>query len=135
MEVVVIVTANLRIHVQQPQGPAYQADVKVYQTISGKQTVITSGKTDEQGIFYAQNLITPEKELSLQRNTQIRPYAQYHIEVSINGYETEVIRNIQVFENETSSITIFIKENKTNDKKRNIQNIGEHSLFLGDYYA
>lgn len=135
MEVVVIATTNLRIQVKQQYSPVYNADVKLYQTISGKQSIITSGKTDEQGMFYAQNLITPPKELSLQKDVQIRPYAQYHIEVSLNGYDTEVIRNIQVFEDNDSLLTIQISESETNIPKRNIQNLGDHRLFQGDIYA
>lgn len=132
---VIIATANLRIQVKQQYGSANNADVKLYQTISGKQALITSGKTNEQGMFYAQNLATPPKELSLQKDVQIRPYAQYHVEVSQNGYDTEVIRNIQVFEDNDSILTIQISESETNIPKRNIQNLGEHRLFQGDNYA
>ena len=132
---VVIATANLRIQVKQEEDVSIDANVKVYQTISGKQSFITSGVTDTQGMFYANDLNTPEKELSFRKNTQMKPYAQYHVEVSKNGYHTEVIRNIQVFEGNDSMITIQLKKASNNLIQRHIQNIKEHRLFEGEDYA
>lgn len=132
---VVIATGNLRIQVQQLDGTGANANVKLYQTILGKQTLITSGNTNAQGMFYARNLNTPPKELSLRKDNQIRPYAQYHVEVTQNGYDTEVIRNIQVFADNDSLLTVPITKSTTSVPKRNIQNIGEHQLFQGEQYA
>ena len=62
--------------------------------------------SDDEGRSDEVVLPCPERELSLEEYNDIRPYAVYHVDVTLDGYIPQSFRNVQIFAEETSVLTV-----------------------------
>ena len=59
-------------------------------------------RTDVSGQTEVVDLDTPPLELSLNESNELKPYANYDVEVDAEGYEVENIENVEILSNELS---------------------------------
>lgn len=110
--------------------PIEDATVSISYT-GDSEDVINEQRTDEYGRVLEQNLSTPPIEWSLDENNIEMPYAEYSIQVSAEGYESENISGIQVL-SETSSVQhVRLQKNTPDGRGENIV-IPAHTLY-GQY--
>lgn len=57
-------------------------------------------RTDVSGQTEVVDLDTPPLELSLNESNELKPYANYDVEVDAEGYEVENIENVEILSNE-----------------------------------
>ncbi|MDD6467087.1 MAG: peptidoglycan-binding protein [Erysipelotrichaceae bacterium] len=62
--------------------------------------------TDEEGKTVELELPCPERELSLEEYNDVRPYALYHVDISLEEYVDQQFRNVQIFADELSILTV-----------------------------
>lgn len=93
-------------------------------------------RTDAQGVSDPIALEAPDPWLSYDRWQREMPYATYHVEVRMEGYNTEERQGIQIFADQSSTLYVAMKPSSTKEPGRNIQVIDEHRLFdAGEPYA
>ena len=83
--------------------PIPSATIRVFnQSLTIDETMYS----DDEGRSEEVLLPCPERELSLEQYNDVRPYAVYHVDVSLEGYIPQSFRNVQVFAEETSILTV-----------------------------
>lgn len=80
--------------------PVQNADVKIFYTLD-PETVLEEVKTNENGQTQILTLPTPPVELSLEPQ-EIRPYAEYNISVTAQGYEPITVTASELLADEIS---------------------------------
>lgn len=84
-------------------------------------------RTDVSGQTEVVDLGTPPLELSLDESNDLKPYANYDVEIDAAGYETENIENVEVLSNELSIQNVKMRKVE-GDEVENI-NIPPHTLY------
>lgn len=75
-------------------------------------------------------LYTPSIQLSFDEDALLQPYETYHIEVRKNGYQTCVVKNLQLFADEKSYIPIALEPTVELSNVKNTETIIEdHPLY------
>ena len=86
--------------------------------------------TDSSGQTEEVTLEAPPEELSLSVNNNIKPYAEYTVDVSAPGYENTDVSGIEIFAN-TGSVQRIVLPRAVGDETENIV-IPDHTLY-GNY--
>lgn len=122
----------LRINVFSALGiiPVPNADVQIAAT-DNPQQILASLTTDESGLTEEITLPTPPLSLSLSPS-DIRPYAEYNIEVTAEGYEPVQIFGSQLLAGEYSLQSVRMNPLETTQENEKIVVIPPHTLF-GDF--
>lgn len=84
--------------------------------------------SDLEGLSPIISLETISNELSLDENNRQRPYVTYQVECMFEGYTTELIQGIQIFEDELSYLPIQFIPDKERINERNLNLIVDHHL-------
>lgn len=84
-------------------------------------------RTDVSGQTEVVDLSTPPLELSLDESNDLKPYANYDVEIDAEGYETENIENVEILSNELSIQNVKMRKVE-GDEVENI-NISPHTLY------
>lgn len=84
--------------------------------------------TDLEGLSPIIPLETVSRDLSLDENNRTRPYETYHVECSLENYITEIIQNIQIFQDELSTLPINLIPDRERIRDKNISLIVDHHL-------
>ena len=84
--------------------------------------------TDLEGLSPIITLETVNRDLSLDENNRDRPYVPYNVEVMLENYTTELIQNVQIFEDELSYLPIHLIPDKRRITDKNISLIVDHHL-------
>lgn len=98
-------TGKIRVQVYAAQQavPLEGARVHIYNT---GQTIDETVWTDVSGVTEDLTVPCPERDLSLDMDNDIRPYAIYQIDVELDEYTPYSARNVQVFADETSLLEV-----------------------------
>ena len=132
MEVVFIKKGYLRIEtVDGTSKPVSDVLIQVYHTDMSKENCVFTAYTDQNGRIVDIELETPDISLS-QFESSERPYAQYHVAVSKDGYDIEERRNVQVFPGTVSTLFIQLNNAKNDFQRRNVIIFEDHKLFRGE---
>ncbi|MBQ9840788.1 MAG: peptidoglycan-binding protein [Erysipelotrichaceae bacterium] len=83
--------------------PISSATIRIFNQALTIDEVVYS---DDEGRSDEVVLPCPERELSLEEYNDIRPYAVYHVDVTLDGYIPQSFRNVQIFADETSILTV-----------------------------
>lgn len=105
----------------------FNAPIKNAQvTISYDQDTIDKISTNESGQTTDVVLQTPDIELSLDKNSTVMPYANYNVEVTAEGYNTERVENVELLADRTA-----VQNIRLNRSERGITdiNISPHTLY------
>ena len=84
-------------------------------------------RTDVSGQTEVVDLDTPPLELSLNESNELKPYANYDVEVDAEGYEVENIENVEILSNELSIQNVKLR--KTEGEGVENINISPHTLY------
>ena len=96
---------------------------------------------DADGFAEATDLPAPDASYSLdEANTTVRPYSLYGIEAALDGWQTTVIDNVQVFDGQATVARISLlpagalptSARSSGDVDPDVVTIPPHSLFTGD---
>ena len=82
-------------------------------------------RTDMNGQTSTIELNAPNKEFSLIPQNKVKPYSTYNVKVSKNGLNTVIIKNVEVFSEETSIQKVFLHK----VSKTEIIDLPEHCLW------
>ena len=83
--------------------PISSASIRIF---NQAQTIDVVVYSDDEGRSDEVVLPCPEKELSLEEYNDVRPYALYHVDVTLEGYIPQSFRNVQIFADEVSILTV-----------------------------
>ncbi len=102
--------------------PVANARVTVFTGDWRDMNVIDSDFTDQSGKTKVFTLPTPQKQLSLESDNTIQPYALYNMMVSAEGYLDNIHLNIPVFSGVTSvqGSNLMLKETAGANMENNI---------------
>ena len=129
MEVVFITKGYLRIEAtNEHQQPVSNALIQIYHTDMSPENCIFTARTDESGRFGDVQLEAPDISYSQIQSTQ-RPYAQYHVAVTADGYDIEERRNVQVFPEVGSTLYVQMQTSVDGFQRRNVIIFEDHKLF------
>lgn len=84
--------------------------------------------TNLEGLSPIIPLETITRDLSLDENNRERPYVTYNVECMLDGYTTELIQGVQIFEDEISYLPIQLVPDRERINDRNISLIVDHHL-------
>ena len=84
-------------------------------------------RTDVSGQTEVVDLDTPPLDLSLNESNELKPYANYDVEVDAEGYEVENIENVEILSNELSIQNVKLR--KTEGEGVENINISPHTLY------
>ena len=84
--------------------------------------------TNLEGLSPIITLDTISREYSLDENNRERPYVTYNVECMLEGYTTELIQGVQIFEDEISYLPIQLVPDKERINEKNISLISDHHL-------
>lgn len=130
MEVVDLPRGYLRIEVYNEQlEPVSNARVTIYDGNRMMHEVVCE-RTNGAGQCQEIALEAPHISLSQQSTTARRPYSTYTVEVAHVEYDTEVIKNVQIFADSGSTLPVELKKKKETPG-RNETDLGEHKLYTG----
>ena len=120
---VVLVTAVRSLY------PIKNALVSVFSGENETRENIISVYTDESGKTEPIYLSAPDRELSLQSENKVLPYAEYNVEVKAEGYVDSIFLNIPVFEGITSlqRANMLLLETAGEQKGPIIYNVSENA--------
>lgn len=105
--------------------PVDEARIKVFT----KDKQIEELVTDSSGTTLSVDLKCPDKEFSLISDSTIKPYAEYDVEVSINGFEPVHIEGVEILADTTAIQRVNLnKSQEIFAPERTIQ-IPEHTLW------
>ena len=82
--------------------PVKNAKVTIFSGDPQNMDIIDSALTDDSGRTKLFSLPTPEKNLSLQEDNTLLPYAVYNMQIEADGYVKNIHLNIPVFSGVTS---------------------------------
>lgn len=99
--------------------------------ITGENTDINE-TTDISGKTREIPLNAPSREFSLTPQSNVQPYSEYNLSVSIPGLESAIIEGVQIFDGETSIQKVFLNSIEGSLQKTDISDIDPHVLW-GDY--
>ncbi len=99
---------------------------------NGEETVIEELRTDNSGQSPEIELNSPPVDLSLQPETEVKPYAEYTLRISRSGFETKQIDGVQIFSDSTAlqNVDLYPLESTENPTEEII--IKPHTLW-GDF--
>ena len=115
----------INVFKENDSSPVSGAEIKII----GEKTDLAIS-TDSNGKTDKITLNTPDKELSLTPQHEVKPYAEYTIDVKKPGLKHTIIEGIEVFEGENSIQNVYLKED-TGDKPEYIE-LPPHVLW-GNY--
>ena len=85
--------------------------------------------SDEEGKTPSIPLYAPDIALSLDEESDVRPYETYSVEMRASGFEVMEIQNVQVFAEESSYLPVHpIPTRRQVFEGRDISNIPDHHL-------
>ena len=84
--------------------------------------------TDLEGLSPIIPLETVNRDLSLNEDNRERPYETYNVECSLEDYTTELIQNVQIFQDELSTLPINLVPDRERVRDKNISLIVDHHL-------
>lgn len=103
---------------------------------------LTRLTTDADGYAEAADLPAPDASYSLdEANTTVRPYALYGIEAALDGWQTTVLDNVQVFDGQATVARLALlpvgalpaaARAPSGEADTEVVTIPPHSLFTGD---
>ena len=99
--------------------------------ITGENTDINE-TTDISGKTREIPLNAPSREFSLTPQSNVQPYSEYNLSVSMPGLESAIIEGVQIFDGETSIQKVFLNSIEGSLQKTDISDIDPHVLW-GDY--
>lgn len=122
---------NLKVSVATPDGalPIENAIVRVTDKVSNN--IIEEGRTNNSGQIEDILLEAPPEEYSLDENSDEKGYSEYDMTVIAEGYETTVIKNVQIMPNETAIQNVIVGT-RSNGVDTNYIEI-EDIVVAGDY--
>ncbi len=98
---------------------------------SAPNDVIENLTTDISGSTESIKLPAPNIDLSLTANNEIRPYSEYNITVSAEGYEPGTITGSEILADTLSIQRVRLTRSEANNPQNDV-NIPDHTLY-GDY--
>lgn len=123
---------GLRVFATTKQGffPVDGARVTIALT-SDPSVILQSGITDSSGQTKLFELSAPPRELSLDPENTIKPYAEYTVSIDKSGFEPVVVSGSEVLSGEEAILPVQMIESTSQTSEEDI-NIPEHTLY-GDY--
>ncbi len=115
----------LRVQTTTAEGalPVANALVRI-----GNDEELYSLRTDVDGVTETVSLAAPDPALSLDQAHQLPAYATYSVVVEAEGYETSIIRGVQIFANETSTLPVTMIPLSAGEPDTVITDIPENAL-------
>ncbi len=98
---------------------------------NGSNTTIETLTTDVSGGTTSIRLPAPDIELSLTASNEVRPYSEYNISVTAQGYEPGFITGIEILPDTVSEQKVTLTRSEAGNPE-NLVLIPEHTLY-GDY--
>ena len=118
---------ELQVNVTDSENnPIKDARVTIRESETGNETMDTL-QTDISGQTQIVDLNTPPLSYSLDEANEIRPYANYNVEIDAPGYETENIMNVEVLPDSLALQNVKMRKME-GDEVEDI-NISPHTLY------
>lgn len=124
---------SLRINVTSSIGqiPINNATVSISYS-SGAGNTIEELTTDSSGLTETVELLTPNEEYSLNPESEVKPYSEYNILVTAEGYEPVSVSGSELLANTTSFQPVRMNPLTVTEDTEKIVDIPPHTLW-GDY--
>ncbi len=122
---------NLKVSVATPDGALPIKDALVRILDKDTEKVIEAARTDKSGQVTGIELDAPLEEISLNEKTDLKGYSEYDMTITAEGYDTVIIKNVQIMPNETAiqNVLVWEKENPLSKEIIEINDI----VVAGDY--
>ena len=93
--------------------------------------LLTEMTTDASGKIATLQLPSPPRELSLDINNSLKPYAEYNLEITKSGFMSQLIMNIEILNGTTAIQNVIMQPSANNEDplSRRIISIKEHTLY------
>ncbi len=111
--------------------PVENATVTISDT-ADPDTILMTLTTDSSGQTPVMQLPAPPLALSLEPENEIRPYSEYNITVTAQGYEPVFISGSEIFANELSLQPVQMNPLAAAEEEESIVVIPDHTLY-GDF--
>lgn len=108
--------------------PVPNSNVRIFKSDSDKAT-IDNLITNSSGQTANIELQCPPKDYSLDPNNTSKPFENYNIEVSSEGFETTVIQGIEIFDGTEAIQNVELTPKKSNDTNERTISIQENTLW------
>ena len=105
-----------RVFLARESVPVSNAIVTVTKEEGGNQILLGTRRTDENGKTSPIEVDTPNIEYSLEAENEIKPYLSVDIRVDHPSAYTVIIRNVQVFADNTSIMNVSLIPLREGDK-------------------
>ena len=92
----------VRTYIANMLAPVSDVRVTVTENVGNKENIIAFRLTDENGKTDIMEFDTPDMELSLEQDNELKPFKNVNVKVEKDGFVIFVIKDVQIFANRLS---------------------------------
>lgn len=116
--------------IRENEQPIAQALIRVFHRSDQQSIFIKEYRTNQQGRSERIALDVFDNNASTDIHSEVRPYSQYDVHISKDGFDTEIRNGIQIFADTDSTLQV-IMQNHIGKPQINTLTIPEHQLYEG----